>query len=147
VGSDGQFDGVRVTGCRIRLGASSEDLRAALSIVGDQCRPCGSDFALQQLALMRARTKARADMDGAVTAAAYADWLAEYPPDVARQACEEWARGMVFWPAWAELQRICDRLISARLELRRELRRVLDARSSGQTQAVAMPRLQSMGGR
>jgi hypothetical protein len=121
VGSDGQFDGVKVTGCKLLHGATPADLSAAVSAVDAQCRPCGPDFALKQLALLRARTKSRADDSGALTAAAYADWLAEYPADVAQRACEEWARGMVFWPAWADLQKICDRLVSKRLAIRKAL--------------------------
>ncbi len=125
-GSDGQFEGVKVTGCSIARTASAGDIRLALQAINQQCRPCGPDFALQQLALLRARTKARADESGHVTAAAYADWLAEFPADVAHAACEEWARGMVFWPAWAELQRICDRLVSKRIALRKALHKALE---------------------
>ncbi len=125
-GSDGQFDGVAVTGCTIRPGATHEDVRAALAALGEQCRPCGTDFAIQQLTFLRARTKSRPDMDPTITAAAYGDWLADYPKDVAERACEEWARGMSFWPAWADLQRICDRLVSERLALRRALQRALE---------------------
>lgn len=117
---------MRVSGCQIRPGATAADIRAGLMLVNEQCRPCGADFAAQQLALLRARTKSRADQDGQLTAAAYTDWLAEFPKDVARLACEEWARGMVFWPAWADLQRICDRMISKRLALRAALQKALE---------------------
>lgn len=125
-GSDGQFEGTKVVGCKIRPGATAEDIRAALQAINGQCRPCGPTFAAEQLAFLRARTKARADDNGHLIAAAYTDWLAEYPKDVARGACEEWARGMVFWPAWADLQRICDRLVSKRLALRRALQLELE---------------------
>ncbi len=117
---------MRVSGCELRPGATAADIRAGLLLVSEQCRPCGPDFAAQQLALLRARTKARADQDGKLTAVAYIDWLAEFPADVARAACEEWARGMVFWPAWADLQRICDRLVSKRLALRMALQKALE---------------------
>lgn len=126
MGSDGQFDGVQVTGCQISPKATANDIRAALMLINEQCRPCGPDFAMEQLAFLRARTKARADMDGKLTSVAYTDWLAEYPTDAARAACEEWARGMVFWPAWADLQRICDRLVSKRLVLRKALQKALE---------------------
>lgn len=125
-GSDGQFEGVRVTGCTLARGAGEADIRAALQAINQQCRPCGTDFAIRQLALLRARTKFRADVNGTVALAAYADWLAQYPADAAAAACEEWARGMVFWPAWADLQRICDRLVSKRLTLRAALQKALE---------------------
>ena len=125
-GSDGQFDGVKVTRCTIARDAPEEVIRDGLAAIYAQLRPCGGEFAVQQLALLKARTKSRPDADQALTAAAYGDWLAEYPADVAKAACEEWARGMVFWPAWADLQRICDRLVSKRIAIRRALQAALE---------------------
>ena len=125
-GSDGQFDGTSVTGCKIAKGAPEALIREGLAAIHRQCQPCGADFALTQLRLLKARTKARPDADQTLTAAAYGDWLAEYPQDVAKAACEEWARGMVFWPAWADLQRICDRLVSKRVAVRRALQAALE---------------------
>jgi hypothetical protein len=126
VGSDGQFEGVKITGCVLKGRPDEATIRDALQAVQRECQPCGAKFALAQLGPLKARTKSRADTDGAVNLATYADWLAEYPADVARQACEEWARGMIFWPAWAELQRVCDRLASGRLAVRKALLKALE---------------------
>lgn len=117
-----------MTGCRIRPGASEADIRAGLAAINEQFRPCGGRYAGEQLALLRARTKMRADQDGKLLAVAYIDWLAPFPADVAKGACEEWARGHVFFPAWAELEAICVRLMAERKALRKALSDLLQPR-------------------
>lgn len=112
--------------CHIAPGANVADVRAALKVVADWCRPCGGEFAAQQLGLLRTRTKMRADQDGKVLAMAYTDWLAAYPADVAKAACETWARTEKFFPAWAELQEPLDRLMQKRLMLRKALSKILE---------------------
>lgn len=129
-GSDGQFEGTTVTGCKIAANTPEGLVREGLAAIHQQCQPCGGNFALTQLRLLKARTKSRPDADQTLTAAAYGDWLAEYPADVAQAACEEWARGMVFWPAWADLQRICDRLVSKRVAIRRALQLALEPKKA-----------------
>lgn len=128
-GSDGQFDGTQITGCHIRPGATIADIRAGLAAINEQFRPCGGRFAGEQLALLRARTKMRADQDGKLLAVAYIDWLAPYPADVAQAACEEWARGHVFFPAWSELEAICIRRMAKRKALRKALSEALEPSS------------------
>lgn len=135
VGSDGQFEGVKITGCSLRrhdadgvvLESPEEALRAGLRAIQNILRPCGPDHAMRALAMLRARTKARAQDEGsdAVTAVAYADWLAEYPTDTATEACEYWARGNTWWPSWAELQRVADRMVAPRLAIRKALQDAL----------------------
>ena len=110
---------MQITGCHIRPGATEADIRAGLAVLNEQFRPCGGRYAGEQLALLRARTKMRADQDGKLMAVAYIDWLAPYPADVAKAACEEWARGHVFFPAWTELEAICLRLMAKRKALRK----------------------------
>ena len=129
IASDGQFDGVQITGCHIRPGATEADIRAGLAVLNEQFRPCGGRYAGEQLALLRARTKMRADQDGKLMAVAYIDWLAPYPADVAKAACEEWARGHVFFPAWTELEAICLRLMAKRKALRKALSDALEPSS------------------
>lgn len=124
--SDGQFEGVKVSGCVIDPKATETDIRAALRAVNEQCRPCGGDFATKQLARLRALTKMRADQDGQLLVFAYADMLADFPADVVRDACTEWAKGNPFFPAWSDLQRICDRLCSQRIALRKALAAALE---------------------
>ena len=132
-GSDGQYEGEQVCGCTITTNAADNPtrrdaaLREALASLQSVLRPCGGETAIKALALLRSRTKARSeDAAGtAMTAAAYGDWLAQYPADIAAAACEEWARGNVFWPAWVELQRIADRLVAPRLAIRKALQEAL----------------------
>jgi hypothetical protein len=136
MGSDGQFDGVIVTGCTILpavdadgvIGDDAEFLRSALSKVHEALRPCGPVLAMQFLRLLKARTKARSldQADEAISAAAYADWLANYPADVAQESCEYWARGNTWWPSWAELQAILDRRAAPRLAIRKALQKATD---------------------
>lgn len=127
--SDGQYEGSTVVACHIEPGASEADVRAALKVVADWCRPCGGEFAAQQLGLLRTRTKMRADQDGKLLAAAYVDWLAPYPADVAKGACEQWARTEKFFPAWAELQVALDRMMAKRLMLRKALAAILEPKA------------------
>ena len=128
-GSDGQFEGVQITGCYIRPGTTVADVRAALAALNEYFRPCGGRYAGEQLALLRARTKMRADQDGKLMAVAYIDWLAPFPADVAKAACEEWARSNVFFPAWAELEAALTRLMAERKSLRAALSKTLEPQS------------------
>ena len=140
MGCDGQFDGVIVTGCKILpavdadgvIGDDAEFLRSALSRVHEALRPCGPVQAMQFLRLLKARTKARSldQADEAISAAAYADWLANYPADVAQEACEYWARGNTWWPSWAELQAILDRRAAPRLAIRKALQEATNPKAA-----------------
>ena len=71
----------------------------------------------------------RADQDGKLMAVAYIDWLAPFPADVAKAACEEWARSNVFFPAWAELEAAITRLMAERRALRETLSKALEPQS------------------
>lgn len=136
LGSDGQFEGVKVTDCKIVpavdadgvVDDSTDGFVDALSRIQQALRPCGGTEAIKMLALLRVRTKARAQGqdEDTLTAAAYADWLAQYPADIANAACEDWARGNVFWPAWVELQRVADKLVAPRLSIRKALQAALE---------------------
>lgn len=133
LGSDGQFEGTQVSGCTITSNAADDPhrrdavLREALASLQSALRPCGGETAVKLLALLRHRTKARVEdgNEGAMTAAAYGDWLAQYPADIASAACEEWARGNTWWPAWAELQKALDKLAAPRLAIRKALQDAL----------------------
>lgn len=118
-----------MSAARIRTGTTVADVRAALAALSAYFRPCGAKFAGEQLALLRARTKMRADQDGKLLAVAYIDWLAEFPADVAKAACEELARSNVFFPAWAEVEAACGRLMTERKTLRKALEDALKPQS------------------
>lgn len=126
-GSDGQFDGSIVSSAKLTGEHSEEAIRSALARVSEACRPGGAAVAMQALAELRALTKSRA-LDGdeaTVTATAYADRMAIYPADVIRSACRSWSENSTWWPAWAELKKECDRLVSRRLAERAALQEAL----------------------
>jgi len=54
-------------------------------------------------------------MSGEVTLVAYASRLRQYPADIARAALLD--HPWKFWPSWAELQEVCDRLKAPRLHM------------------------------
>lgn len=118
-----------MSAAHISPGTTVADVRAALAALNAYFRPCGGKFAGEQLALLRARTKMRADQDGKLLAVAYIDWLAPFPADVAKGACEELARSNVFFPAWAELEAACDRLMAERRTLRKTLEAALEPKA------------------
>lgn len=72
----------------------------------------------------------RADQDSQLLVFAYADLLAKFPADVVKDACTEWASGNTFFPAWADLQRICDRMCSKRIALRKALSDALQPKAA-----------------
>lgn len=131
MGSDGEFEGTEVTQCQILPAHTGDgeiiddgnDLRAALKAIQADLAPCGGQAAERLLAVLRARTKARAQdaESAALTSASYAVWLGDYPFEIAEKVCEDWARNNVFWPAWADLQRTLDRLAAPKLAIRKAL--------------------------
>lgn len=126
IGSDGQFDRLVIDRVDVRDGADPREL-AGLRIAFEKlCEPMGAQAAtaaLTQLATVTVRRQHGFE-DDAMAAAAYATLLAEYPPDVAQGACKAWARQEKFWPAWAELQAQCDRLMAGRSAIRHALRKI-----------------------
>jgi hypothetical protein len=73
------------------------------------------------LARLRASTisQNRGQGDPALTVTAFAEALAEYPADIAMEACRYWAHSEKVWPTLAELR--------ARLEAKAQPRRLLAA--------------------
>ena len=82
-----------------------EDLAVAAMIIRAACAPASPLLVKSELARLRATTVSRNtdQNDLALTFAAYAEALAEYPADIVTEACRYWSRHQKFWPALAEL--------------------------------------------
>ncbi len=68
---------------------------------------------------------------------AYSQRLAGYPADVVREALL--VRGWKFFPAWAELQEVCDRLVAGRRQIKDALDRAAAAQAERELRARALP--------
>lgn len=125
-GPDGQFDGVVVTSAVFAATCSEQALRSAIAVLEQAARPGGTMAATRALSYLRAKTATRAGglADQHITGKAYAEALAEYPADIIDAACNRWADGSKWWPAWAELKQECDRMAAKR---RAEYRALKDA--------------------
>jgi len=84
----------------------SNDLAAASSMILAATHPAPASVVKAELARLRATTISRnADAgDLALTFAAYADALSEYPADVVIDTCRYWSRNEKWWPALSELR-------------------------------------------
>lgn len=80
--------------------------------------PTGDRLLDEALAYCDGLTVRRADDAAAVTIAAYKSVLSRYPLDVALQALRDWPERNRFFPAWAELREVCERLVAPRRELK-----------------------------
>lgn len=111
--------------CGYEIGTvSAEDLQAGQALVRAAIQRCDRQTVASELTRMRALTKARqlTDDDAAVTVAAYAEELSQYPADIVRAACRSWTRREPWWPSWAELKAELDRLARRRKALFAALR-------------------------
>lgn len=100
------------TGCHVH--GSFSQLPAVIRMLEDAMRPARQADIEGWLAELSVLVIPRRDDDMAseVTLVAYADRLAAYPADVAHKALlgTRWK----FWPAWVELEDVCNRLAAAR---------------------------------
>ena len=114
-----------VAGYELRPGASPEDLRNALALVEESCRPAPGAIVVQELAKVMAVTKAR-EHDGEdeeLSYTAMADGLIDFPIDVIRDACRAYAKCHKWRPSLSELREFCWPRFRARESLRAALRR------------------------
>lgn len=102
-----------------------DDRIATLARAEAALRPAPAEVVKSELARLKVTTKARAEAaeDLALTMAAYAEYLREYPADVVRDALRWWARNEKWWPAWAELKDLLERRVKRRRALAEALRR------------------------
>jgi hypothetical protein len=101
------------------------DLEIARQIGEEMLRPTREDIVLAELRRLRAVTASREIGQDtlALTFAAYADELLQYPADAVRTVLREWPRSNRFWPSMAELIERLERLVTPRRALREALRR------------------------
>lgn len=109
----------------IAFGAGADETEQALDLVCGALVKCPSDIAALAVTTLHLRTKTRkedgSDMEGRIKV--FARDLEVYPPDVVVEACKSIAAKSTFFPAWAEVQKECDRLVSPRQNLRAALER------------------------
>ena len=87
---------------------------------------------IAELSVITARREDAPETE-ALRLAAYRSRLAAYPADVAREALL--VHGWKFFPAWAELAEVCDRLV----EDRRRIKAALDRAAKCEARARALP--------
>jgi hypothetical protein len=95
----------RLVGYDLTQPIPADDAVEALAILAEANKPADAGFIVQELTRMRMLTKARAEdsTDLTLMAAAYAEELAVYPPDVIASACRKWTAMSKWWPSWAEM--------------------------------------------
>lgn len=101
-------------------GAPEEDIAAAMDILDRANARCPIEIAEKAVQTLRIRTVRRfEDVDDMVAViAVYSEDLSEYPADVVIDACRSWARQSKWFPAWVELQELCDLMIRRRRAMR-----------------------------
>jgi len=107
------------TGYTLGAIVPSHDRLTARNSVATALAGASADFVRQELARLRASTKARPE-DGddlAMRFQVLADECREYPPDVVRHALRGWAQREVFFPALAEIRDELQRLTRRRRAL------------------------------
>lgn len=120
---DHGFEGVNITGVKVRDGADSQYVSQCLSKVMVLCDPCDPELAARKLAELRVLTahRARDGVDVELMAGAYTERLAAYPADIVVAAVDGWANREEFWPTWAELKAECDKRMRGRKMIRQAL--------------------------
>lgn len=128
IGDDGQFDRIVPAQVVLHKDAEPADVETLRALIDELCRPMGVEQAEAVLGELAALTVRRAHDEIAddVLASAYSARLAQYPRDVAADACSDWADGHRFWPAWAELRAACDRRVAPRQLLQQALAAPVD---------------------
>lgn len=118
--------------------ASCEVLDRAVGLHRSALEPASERQVELWLAEMAVITARRRDDDGteSLRLQAYTSRLRGYPADVARAALIDtrWR----WWPTWAELAEVCDRLVKPRLELQARLEMAADAERRRQAAASAL---------
>lgn len=110
------------------------DLEAAAAMIEAATRPAAPNVVKSELARLRATTISRNTeaSDLALTFAAYADALSEYPADVVIDTCRFWGRNEKWWPALSELR--------ARMDRKYRRRKLLAAAISDAKESIHEPR-------
>ena len=91
---------------------------------------------IAELSVITARREDAPETE-ALRLAAYRSRLAAYPADVAREALL--VHGWKFFPAWAELAEVCDRLVEDRRRIKAALDRAASEAAEREARARALP--------
>ncbi|CAB4164993.1 hypothetical protein UFOVP833_15 [uncultured Caudovirales phage] len=117
--TDGQFEGVAVSGIEIIGNPPQDDLRQALHVAQQAVAPCGPANAVRALAKLKstARQKAGATVDMQAEGAVMADMLAPFPADIIAAVADRQIRSSPWWPHVSELLAACETLMTPRRKL------------------------------
>lgn len=120
---DHGFEGVNITGTKVRDGADRAEVERCIEPLLALCDPCDPQLAARKLAELRVLTahRARDGVDVELMAGAYTERLAAYPADIVVAAVDGWADREEFWPTWAELKAECDKRMRGRKLIRKAL--------------------------
>ena len=112
------FEGYRQAGPIILSPEERDRVGATVALATE---PAAPHVVKAELARLRVSTKSRneRDTDLALGMQAYADILADYPPDIVRSVCRAWPRREKFFPAVAELVERLDRAMKSRASLKK----------------------------
>jgi len=125
ISNEGEKTGV----CLVTKRSHSEsDLKQALAIVSETCKPSDPSFIALQLAKCDAACKSRAEdfSDTKARAAVFADGLREFPVDCVADAFKSWMRSEKFTPALSDIRENCWREYRARFGLLNMLKKMID---------------------
>lgn len=112
-----------VTGWLLKKGWDEEDGRWSLRLLRELNAPAEQQACEHILARLKVLTRERSltQDDMVAQIAIYAEGLAQYPLDVVREACRDWAQNEKWFPAWSEIRERCETLVMMRRDLMRAL--------------------------
>lgn len=121
----------RPLSCRIEGDVDPSDLKTALLILDQACRPADPKLCGQWLAEVRllCRPRDMAEADIVVQLRLYVRELAAWPADVVEHVLSRWHHEHSFWPDWHELQLELAAVAGPRIMRRDAVRRALEALS------------------
>lgn len=130
IGTDGQFDGLKVR-FQMKPGMPRLAAQRDLAVIDSTMRPAAKSDVVKHVAVLKARTKSANQDQGEARFAAEVmiTDLAGYPLDVVEYACNYWVDGgreAKWFPSWPELREICERRMQPRRALRKALQWVVD---------------------
>lgn len=123
----------------IAAGETSDQIEAARAKLGASMTPAMPDQIdrwIAELSVITARREDPPEVE-ALRLAAYRSRLVAFPADVAREALlgHAWR----FFPAWAELAEVCDRLVAERRQIKAALDRAAAEQAERELRARALP--------
>lgn len=117
--------------------ATKEEIHAAQRLLEALDEPSGQTAAAHELARLKVltREKTLTQDDLVAQIAIYSEELGDYPIDVVRGACRDWAEHEKWFPSWSELRAPCELAVRWRRDVLRVLQEVGAAEEPRQNKA------------